>query len=463
MPAPQEQEMESWRILLFARNGSKMLLFRDASGFHLPELRIPRWQRIAANLNAEAKRVWQLDTVALFPLTVNPGNGASPACMYHVMEVRCAEELAPFALDCLTVSDLNEDSFADPIDFLAVRAMQFEGALCKEPPEAFAEFGSFDRLFQWVRSQLQSADLRWNGPFCQLQASTSFALIRFDTDSGAVWFKAVGKPNVREFLITTTLAARFPTYVPEILATHEASNGWLMREAAGVSLLQTADISNWQKAAVSLAELQIASISRSDELLATGSHDVRSHKLKNRMQSFFALARCLMRQQTKPTPPPVSDAALCQLERDLDRVLERLKCLDIPDALGNLDCNPGNIIVSSPGCAFLDWAEAYVGNPFFTFHYLLGFLRQAVPNDPDAERSLIAAYTLRWEGILDAKQIHNALKLTSAPAAFAYATTIVAQRVSSRAEELRIAALLRSLVRRIRREIDEPRLSEMLA
>src|SRR5262249_49468210 len=41
MPPSQEQEMESWRILLFARNGAEMLLLRSASGFRLPELRIP--------------------------------------------------------------------------------------------------------------------------------------------------------------------------------------------------------------------------------------------------------------------------------------------------------------------------------------------------------------------------------------------------------------------------------------
>src|SRR6202035_4217098 len=106
---------------------------------------------------------------------------------------------------------------------------------------------------------------------------------------------------------------------------------------------------------------------------------------------------------------------------------EQLRSIDIPDALGHLDCNPGNIIVSPSGCTFLDWAEACVGNPFLTFQYLLEFFRQAIPNDPEAERSLIAAYTLRWESILDAEQIHNVLKLIPAPAAFAHGATIVAR------------------------------------
>jgi hypothetical protein len=449
MPASQEQEMESWRILLFARKGAEMLLFRTLSGFRLPELRIPRWQRTARNLNAEAKRVWQLDTVALFPLKIGPANSGSPECMFHVMEVCRAEELARLAPDCLMVSDLKEDAF--------------EGASSEASLEAFAEFGSFEKLCQWVRSQLQAAGLRWNSHFCQLQASPSFALIRFETDREAVWFKAIGQPNVHEFLISTTLATRFPKYVPEILATHGVCNGWLMREAEGTSLLQSPDISNWQKAAVSLAELQIASVSRSDEILAAGARDLRSHRLKDHMDSFFVLAKRLMRQQTQTTPPPLSDAALCQLQRDLDRVLEQLRCLDIPDALGHLDCNPGNIIVSPSGCTFLDWAEACVGNPFLTFQYLLEFFRQAIPNDPEAERSLIAAYTLRWESILDAEQIHNVLKLIPAPAAFTHGATIVARLRAKEIVEPKTAASLRSMARRIQREIEELQVLEVLS
>src|SRR6266481_2776483 len=117
MPVTQEQEMETWRILLFARNGAEMLLFRSASGFRLPELRIPLWQRTAPNLNTEAKRKWQLDTVALFPLELANVN----EYRYHVMEVCQPEALACIAPKSLTVSDLEEDSFADPRDFRAGR------------------------------------------------------------------------------------------------------------------------------------------------------------------------------------------------------------------------------------------------------------------------------------------------------------------------------------------------------
>ena len=54
MGKSQEEESDAWRILLFGRNGAELLLVRSPAGLRLPELRIPRWQRIVPNLNAVA-------------------------------------------------------------------------------------------------------------------------------------------------------------------------------------------------------------------------------------------------------------------------------------------------------------------------------------------------------------------------------------------------------------------------
>lgn len=464
MPASEEQEMESWRILLFARNGTEMLAFRGTSGFRLPELRIPRWQRTAPNLNTEAKRVWQLDTVALFPLDPAHENEAVPEFKYHVMEVCQPEALSRIAPKCLNVSDLKPDSFADPRDFLAVRrAMRLENTSSEVPLGAFSEFGSFEKLCDWVRAQLHAVGLHWNGTLYQLQANASFALIRFQTEREAVWFKAVGHPNVHELLITTTLAARFPEYLPKILATHDASNGWLMREAEGISLFQNEKVSDWKKAVISLAELQIASVPRTDEILSAGARDLRVHRLRNQSDSFFALMKHLMRQQEKASPPALSDAALDQLQRDLNCVFLQLDSFDIPDALGNLDCNPANVIVSPSECIFLDWAEATIGNPFLNFQHFLEFFRQLSPHDPQAEALLTDVYSAKWEAILERTAIRELLNLTPAIAAFAHATNLVGRREARKSAEPQIDATLRSLTRRIQREIEQLRATEVLS
>src|SRR5271170_1773547 len=101
-----EHELERWRILLFARDGMEMLVFQTAAGVRLPELQVPRWQRTAYNLNAEARRVWSLDTVAMCPLQLARVSDRSHDRLYHVMEVCDPADLARMAPRSALVSSL---------------------------------------------------------------------------------------------------------------------------------------------------------------------------------------------------------------------------------------------------------------------------------------------------------------------------------------------------------------------
>src|SRR6266700_455103 len=184
-----EQETDAWRILLFGRRGAELLLVASRSGIRLPEFRIPRWQRIVPHLNEQAKQLWNLDTVCLFPFDVPHSEPTAVHCRYHAMEVCNPEELARVAPNFVSLSGLKEASFADKRDYLAVQqAMGFDGAtLPKECQGPFSDFGAFGRISAWVKEQLGHSGFSWNGTFRQLQAGASFALVQFQTARGAVW------------------------------------------------------------------------------------------------------------------------------------------------------------------------------------------------------------------------------------------------------------------------------------
>ena len=80
----------------------------------------------------------------------------------------------------------------------------------------FHALGWFSELRNWIESVVEPIGLHVNGRFRQLNASPSFSLIRFETDGPALWFKAVGEPNQREFTITCPLAQLFPDYLPRM-------------------------------------------------------------------------------------------------------------------------------------------------------------------------------------------------------------------------------------------------------
>jgi Phosphotransferase enzyme family len=457
----REEESDVWRILLFGRGGEELVLLRTPSGFRLPELRIPRCQRVAPNLNAEAKRLWNLDTVCLLPLEISHGDLAVGATRYHVMEVCRPRELVRFAPDFVQMSAVKEDSFADINDYLAVRQKMEPrtASLVDVHCGPFSTFGAFERISAWVREQLQPLGLRLNGHFRQLQATASFALVRFATDRGAVWFKAVGVPNLRESSITRSLAARLPQYVPELLAEKTDWNAWLIAEAQGQGLFESSDPATWCRAAEFLAEMQIASLQHTTELQAAGAHDIRAQKLLNIVDPFFLVMQETMQAQSKTTVAKLTEPEICSVGERVAETLHKLAEAGIPNTLNHLDLNPCNVIVSTSGCTFLDWAEAAVGIPFFSLEYLRQEFLRVFPGRMESERNFYKSYVNRWNPILADKITESLPHLVPLAAAFAFAASALPWDNPKMRQRPELSAFLRSLVRRMHRESEQIRTS----
>ncbi len=454
MEKSQAKQTSAWRILLFARNGAELLLLRSPSGIRLPELHIPEWQRIVPNLNAEAKRLWSLDTVCLFPFDVPHSEGTAGNSKYYVMEVRKPEELARVAPDFMLLSALTEASFAERRDYLAVQqGMGVEGACfprdCQGP---FSAFGAFDEISAWVAHQLHRFGLCWNGTFRQLQAGSSFALVEFQTNRGAVWFKAVGEPNRREFPATMTLAARFPKHMPEVLAVREDWNAWLAKEVKGEDLFSSPDSSSWCRAAASLVELQIASVEHASQLLASGTRDARCSRLLNIVVPFFSTIESLMEAQIKPTPRRLAAEEIKTIERRVTSALLELERAAVPDTLNHFDLNPGNAMIADGSCRFLDWAEAAIGNPFFSMEYLQQHFLRAFPGQEQARMEFRKSYLDLWRSLLPEATLERVLELIPLIAAYAFAATVLPWDDPHLDENPALAGFLRGLARRMHRE-----------
>ena len=245
--------------------------------------------------------------------------------------------------------------------------------------------------------------------------------MRLETTGPAVWFKAVGEPNLREFPITTTLANHFPSFVPTLIATQPSWNGWLTFEADGSVLDEESDIATWQVASRTLAQLQIESRRRVPALLEAGCRNMRTAMLLDHIDSFFEVMAGLMARQTKLSPPPLTRQALRTLAAQLKEACRFLAELDLPDTLGHMDFNPGNIIGSPSGCVFLDWAEAYVGHPFYTFEYLREQLSRNHPDKKAWQSEVTSCYLDPWSSFVSADVATRALEVTPLVAVLAYA------------------------------------------
>lgn len=456
MESTQQSDRETYRAIVLGQGGNELLLKPAAEGFLLLSVEVPRWRRLAENITVAIRNEWGQEAICLFNPDVSAPVTAPNDHNYQVME--CSGPTRPHpGAKWVPVSSLSERTFADSADQVAVRRSLAEwdgdaGAVAQGP---FARLGWFRELQGWIEEVIGPLGFHLAGSFSQLNASPSFSLVRFETSGPAVWFKAVGNPNIREFPITLALARLFPQYLPPILAARPQWNGWLALEVEGTNLGEGQEIAPWETATVALAKFQIESITNRAQVLALGVRDLTVAALSDLVRPFMEIMAQLMERQVKILPPVLGRPELLLLEGRIQDALDVLRNSGIPDALGHLDLNPGNIIVSPKRCAFLDWAEAYVGNPFFSLQYLLEHFRRTMGADSAAEAKLVDTYVGPWEEVFSRSAIVDNLAVAPLLAVFACAAGDDAWTDQDRLRHPSTAGYLRSLTRRMNREANQ--------
>lgn len=442
---------DAYRLIVFNRGGTAVLLESCVSGYDLPLVSIPRFTRPAQEITTLLRGRWHLPCVLLFSNvfeeTPNPVFSA-------VLEAQIRTCALPEGMDWFPVHHAMSHLLKGKSrSFLESSYLKSTNRTVGPDTEPFGRLGWLRRLQDHVRSLVRPLGMELKD-FHQLNGSETFSLIRFDTTHQCLWFKAVGKPNLHEFSITLALAESFPEYIPSLLATQPACHGWLMADAGGPSLDQLQDCSAWKRAVTALAALQIESIGKTTRLLKAGCKDLCSSELLSLVDPLFNLMVDLMKQQTKVPPPILSREELSELSATLKDSLQSLSVLRMPDTLGHGDFNPGNIVVGRERCVFIDWAEAHVGHPFLTFEYFLAHLRKDYPQRVPFEKDLRAAYAHFWRSIASAEQVAETFLLSPLVAVYAYAASSRAWQDPERLKAPSVQGYLRSLVRKMKQEAD---------
>jgi hypothetical protein len=452
-PEDQEESMttpaimanqQEYRLALVGPNRRQLLAIAGGDSVRLPRVAIPAYTRFAEQLTRRIKEQWDFDSVVLDLLP-----DSSPSARCAVIEIRSSDRQIAGAnffsaeVDAIDPADFTKDerSVVDAI---------LSGAGNQRGP--FSRLGWLDDVFAWVEAILHGRRIKVTGRFRQLNSGPFFSLIRFETSGPAVWFKAVGEPNRREFPVSVALARLFPSYVPLLIATRPEWNAWLTLEAEGSALDENSEFNLWMRAATTLANLQVEACAKIDELLGAGCRDVRTSALLECIDPFFEVMEELMEHQRKVPPPILSRKTLRALSAQIKDACSTLRGLRSFDALGHLDFNLGNMLVSHDGCVFLDWAEAYVGDPLLTFEYFLEHFRRVHPGQLSMESKLRSSYIDCWRSIVSAEQLTESMAIAPLVAVFAYAAAGNTWKDVLRLQNANVAGYLRSLTRRMHRE-----------
>jgi len=442
---------DAYRLIVFNQSGTAVLLKTRASGYELPLVNISKFTRPAQEITTLLRDRWHIPSVLLLSGALEP---APDTVYYAALEAQVRTCGLPEGMDWFPVhhaiSHLLKDKRHGILESSYLRATN---RMAGDDPELFSRLGWLSNLQGWVRTVIRPLGMELKD-FHQLNGCETFALLRFDTTKRPVWFKAVGKPNLHEFPITVKLAELFPEYLPSLLATQPTCHGWLMADAGGSPLNEVEDSSAWKDAATALAGLQIASIGAIDGLLEAGCRDLRARTLFELVDPFLEVIGDLMQQQTKVPPAILSWQELSDLAATLKNALGCLESLGIPDTVGHSDFNPGNILVGSERCVFIDWAEAHVSHPFLTFEYLISHLRKDYPALARFEDAIRWSYAQPWQSVSLPEHVSEAFLFSPLVAVFAYAVAGNSWRDPERLKIPQVPGYLRSLTRRMKQEAD---------
>src|SRR6266404_6680132 len=286
---------------------------------------------------AGVRALRRLETYCLFvPNAPNFGrNGGGPR--YAVMESVRHNDEAP-AGTCWMPSSAAADC-SDAGEAAAIRESleELDSYVRGQRPGPFAKPGWLRELFSWAQEQVAPLGLRVTGGFRQWNASPSFSLVRMETNDGALWFKATGEPNSHEMPVSLLLARLFPNHLPRILGIHRLWNGWLSAEVSGAALDEISDCFTWERVAQGLAELQIASIGKSRELLEGKCKDFRVAEIVKSIDPFLSRMAEFMAAQEKTSPAPLANSELASLGEGLKESCSLLQSFGLPDTLGHID------------------------------------------------------------------------------------------------------------------------------
>lgn len=382
-----------YQLVLVQPDSHKVLALDINGDYRLPLVRIPPWTRPAEQLRKACKTAWELDVLVLDFL---PAQDASPRCaVVELLGPNVSNDIAPVAPEKIARCDLSE-----------LQRAHLASLLAGETSSRFCQVGWIDEAIAWLESATQRK-LSSKSSIDQLNAGGGFSLVRFQMEDGSYyWLKATAGSNAHEFAITCFLSGLCGDYLPRLISSRPSWNAWLMSGEATCVAEPPTDTSKLlqflEEAVESMAELQMRTAGRRPDLLQAGAFDQGMQVFRRRSEALFDYLAEAMSLQTSAKAPRLDRLRLQEIRTIFEDVCRRTEDLELPETIVHGDLNHGNVLTGSGGCQFIDWCEAYVGNPLITLQHLLLLNKATRPElSGFVERVLKQRYRDLWTKICD--------------------------------------------------------------
>jgi hypothetical protein len=397
------RDQMEYRLLLALSGGQKILARLDGIEYRLPSVWVPKLARPAGELQKAIKSIWNLSVIIL---DLAPHTESAPRWVVaEVFSSHHPADLAVVSLERLPESEISGRQRTIVQEILAGE--------CGDRG-CFSRIGWIDEAVAWLRCET-GKNVSLTGDIHQYNASGAFALLRFPMQDGsAYWIKATGAPNGHECAVTVALSKLCPDSLAPLIAVRRDWNAWLMQDW-GQPLEAISDQLALEQAVISIAGLQKTTVGLTNQLMAVGVVDQRVAVLREHSLELIDYLEEAMAQQTSTKVAKLEHQRLSEIGHILEYACSRMEDLSIPDTVVHGDMNRSNILFDGLHCRFIDWSEAYIGNPFIGFQYL------SLLNAETQDILLLKdAYRCAWLDLLDTAQIDVAFALAPLLAAASY-------------------------------------------
>lgn len=365
-----------------------LFIERTARGDMLPAITVTRNQRIAQALTNTILSRYRVSSVILHTAISDEPSKPSFA-IAEILSLPTCEVETPLhrtPLNNCQITNIRLEEM-DVVQSILLDG----GSSCAMP---FARTGWTSELLEW----LQPVGII-QGPVevRQLHGNGLATLLQLRSAGGATcWVKAV-EPNLkREYAATLALTRMFPRFLPPVVSSRDDWRCWVTLDV-GSTIDSMHDPKTLLAVSHDLARLHLSSYSTLPTLQSIGCRDLREESVISELDSlgqFWIKAMALQTSTRAARLPPDRIKSLIGI---LGEKLSTLIAFNLPASLIHNDPNPGNIVVAKSRngarrVRFLDWREAFIGNPLANFHQVLRWLRRACNLTPSVESECRSAY-----------------------------------------------------------------------
>jgi hypothetical protein len=432
----------------------------------LPKVEIPRFTRLAHSVTLAALEKYGLNLFLILSSQVTKAGHISTTNGANALAAVCRLQMdsldAPAPLTWLDPVHAATRLVVEDQRTLTVTLHEFESYDSGAKASSFGRYRALDELREWYTPQLATLGLReinikqWNG-------DPWFALFRIGVEPvgeikpdspAALWFKAVGEPNTREFAITNMLSKECPWWFSKVVAIKPEVNGWLAEEVSGHELDIEPDGRPWALTARILAKVQTIFTNCEDRLLDFGCADWRIPRIVESIDPFFESMIEVTARQPKSPPAILGREELREMAQACRDLCYQVEDTDIPYSIAHGDFSPHNVIVKNGWPVLIDWAEAYVTFPFISWEYFWNRTIKDHPNHAEWRERMHRNYAYRsWTSLLGRSRVDAGLRLSPAMAVLVHALQGSTDPARGAASPL-LDKVNRSLLRRLQRELE---------